>query len=114
MLKQVIVTGSKGVVNWMALGLLIYAEWASSRKPICGFSRTNHPYTTEDKAHYALFAHDKEANLNIQQVLAIFELVQLQLKLEDALLADWQVVLMAARADRLHVMHQVILIHQLC
>lgn len=55
-----------------------------------------------------------KANLNIQQVLAVFELVQLQLKLEDALLADWQVVLMAARADRLHVMHQVILVHQLC
>lgn len=56
----------------------------------------------------------REANLNVQQVLAVFELVQLQLKLEDALLADWQVVLMAAGTDRLHVMHQVILVHQLC
>lgn len=54
------------------------------------------------------------ANLDVQQVLAVFQLVQLQLKLENALLADGQVVFMAAWADRLHVMHQVILVHQLC
>lgn len=41
-------------------------------------------------------------------------LVQLQLKLEDALLADRQVILMATGADRLHVMHQVVLLHQIC
>ena len=52
------------------------------------------------------------ADLNIQQVMTVL-LVQLQLKLEDALLADRQVVLMAAGANRLHVMHQVVFVHQI-
>ena len=65
----------------------------------------------------SLHNHDTSrpaAYLDIQQVLTILQLVQLELKLEDTLLADRQVVLVAARADGLHVMRQVVLVHGLC